>query len=186
MRPRSSIADGSQQFPYDPVRDRRLPRSADLRDFGYRAAADSMRITEVLRICGLAAAILAEIGLLLIALIPQSVWASHGFPNGPVPTSASSLVAGLFYVLPALTGILSRRWQAAIVFATLPAWLDLGAFAVAGAQRNGPFYLAVEPHAVSAVGTIELFAALGALGWLARPLVLGAFALLRRRSGSSV
>jgi hypothetical protein len=145
-----------------------------------------MRATELLRLCGLAAAILAEIALLLIALIPQSVWDSHGFPNGPIPTTASSLVAGLFYVLPALTGILSRRWQAAIVLATLPAWLDLGAFAVAGAQRNGPFYLAVDPHAVSTVGTIELFAVLGALGWLARPLILGAFAPLRRRAGSGI
>lgn len=116
--------------------------------------------------------IAAEIALLLIALVPQSIWASRGLPNGPIPHSATPLVAGLFYVLPALTGLLSRRWQAAVVLATLPAWLDLGAFAVAAASRIGPFYLAVEPHAVSTVGTLELFAVLGALGWLARPLVL--------------
>lgn len=131
----------------------------------------------------LALAIAGEITLLLIALVPQSIWADHGLPDGPIPHTATPLVAALFYVLPALTGLLCRRWQAAVVLATLPAWLDLGAFAVAAAGRIGPFYLAVEPHAVSTVGTLELFAVLGALGWLARPLVLGAAAWLPGRRG---
>lgn len=132
------------------------------------------------RVIALAAAIAVEVLLLLIALVPQSIWASHGFPNGPIPTRAAPLVAGAFYVLPAVTGLLSRRWQAAVVLATLPAWLDLGLFAIAAAPRIGPYYLAVEPHAVSTVGTLELFAVLGALGWLARPLVFGAVAQIRR------
>lgn len=132
------------------------------------------------RVIALCVAIAAEIILLLIALVPQSIWASHGFPDGPIPTRAAPVVAGAFYVLPALTGLLARRWQAAVVLATLPAWLDLGIFAIAAASRIGPYYLAVEPHAVSTVGTLELFAVLGALGWLARPLVFGAFAQLRR------
>lgn len=130
------------------------------------------------RLVALTLAIAGEIMLLLIALVPQSIWASRGLPDGPIPHAAAPLVAALFYALPALIGLLSRRWQAAIVLATLPAWLDLGAFAVAAAQRIGPFYLAVEPHAISTVGTLELFAVLGALGWLARPLVLGAAAVL--------
>jgi hypothetical protein len=137
---------------------------------------------ERLRLAALTLAILVEVTLLLIALVPQSVWASRGLPDGPIPTVASPLVAGLFYVLPALTGLLCQRWQVAVVLATLPAWLDLGAFAVAAAQRIGPFYLAVEPHAVSTVGTLELFAVLGALGWLARQPLLGALAALRGRS----
>jgi hypothetical protein len=61
------------------------------------------------------------------------------------------------------------------VLATLPAWLDLGAFAVAVATRFGPFYLGQDVHTISTVGTLELFAALGALGWLARTVVLAAF-----------
>lgn len=101
-------------------------------------------------------------------------------PNGPIPTELAPVVAGLFYALPSLTGLLARRWQVAIVLATLPAWLDLGVFAIAAASRIGPYYLVLEPHAVSTVGTFELFAALGALGWLARPFVIGAFARLRR------
>jgi hypothetical protein len=126
----------------------------------------------------LVAAIAVEILLLLVALVPNTVWARRGFPNGPIPESLAPLVAGAFYLLPALTGALCRRWQVAVVLATIPAWLDLGAFAVAAATRLGPFYVALDPHAVSTVGTLELFAALGALGWLARTALL---ATLRRR-----
>jgi hypothetical protein len=120
------------------------------------------------RLMLLTGAVAAEVALLLVALVPQSIWASRGLPDGPIPRALAPVVAGAFYVLPALAGALTRRWQAAIVLATLPAWLDLGLFSVAAATRIGPFYLALEPHAVSAVGTLELFAVLGALGWLAR------------------
>lgn len=123
------------------------------------------------RLLMLGAAVVCEVVLLLIALVPQSIWASHGLPDGPIPRSLSSVVAGVFYLLPAATGMLCERWQHAIVFATFPAWLDLGIFAVAAAVRVGPFYLATEPHAVSTVGTLELFAVLGLLGWLARPVL---------------
>jgi len=124
--------------------------------------------TAIARLALLTLSVVAEIALLLIALVPQSEWAARGLPDGPIARPLYPLVAGLFYALPALTGLLARRWQIAVLLATLPAWLDLGAFAVAAATRIGPFYLAQEPHASSAVGTLELFAALGALGWLAR------------------
>jgi len=120
----------------------------------------------------LIAAVACEMVLLLVALVPQDVWANHGYPGGPLPASLSPLVAGLFYLLPALTGMLCSRWQMALVLATLPAWLDLGIFAIAAASKIGPFYLVLDPHAVSTVGTLELFAVLGALGWLARVCAL--------------
>lgn len=124
--------------------------------------------------------VLSEMLLLLIALVPQSIWASLGHPDGPIPDALAPLVAGAFYCLPALTGALCRRWQLAVVLATLPAWLDLGIFAVAAARHIGPFYLVLDPHTVSTVGTLELFAILGALGWLARTSLLG---LLARGKG---
>lgn len=133
-----------------------------------------------LRLVALGVVVAVQIVLLLIALVPQNFWASHGLPNGPIPTGASPIVAGLFYLLPSFTGLLSRRWQVAVILATLPAWLDLGIFAIAAAPRIGPYYLAVEPHAVSTVGTLELFIVLGALGWLARALVMQAIAWLRQ------
>ena len=80
---------------------------------------------------------------------------------------------------PPSAGALSRRWQVAIVLATFPAWLDLGVFSIAAAQRLSPFYIAQDPHASGAVGLLELFAALGALGWLA---VWAARLVLRERA----
>lgn len=133
-----------------------------------------------LRLVVLGVAVTVQIILLLIALVPSTIWASHGLPDGPIPSAAAPIVAGLFYVLPSLTGLLARRWQVAIILATLPAWLDLGVFAIAASVRIGPYYLVLEPHAVSTVGTLELFAVLGALGWLARPLVIGAMTQFRR------
>src|SRR5262245_7684926 len=132
------------------------------------------------RLVALGTVVALQCVLLLIALVPPSIWADQGMPNGPLPTELAPVVAGLFYVLPSLTGMLARRWQVAILLATLPAWLDLGIFAIAAASRIGPYYLVLEPHAVSTVGTLELFAALGALGWLARPVLIGAGARLRR------
>lgn len=132
------------------------------------------------RLVALGSVVTVQCILLLIALVPASVWNDLGMPNGPLPTEMAPVVAGLFYVLPSVTGMLARRWQVAIILATLPAWLDLGIFAIAAASRIGPYYLVLEPHAVSTVGTLELFAALGALGWLARPVVIGAYARLRR------
>ena len=159
-------------FPAGPPR-KKIPRSR------------SARLVELLKALGirramLIASVLSEIILLLIALVPQSVWATHGYPNGPIPNTLAPLVAGAFYILPALTGALCRRWQLAIVLATLPAWIDLGVFAIAAAGHIGPFYLVIDPHAVSTVGTLELFAVLGALGWLARTSLLG---MLARRKG---
>jgi hypothetical protein len=116
----------------------------------------------------------------LIALIPQSIWSNLGYPSGPIPKALAPVVAGAFYLLPTLTGALCHRWKLAIVLATLPAWLDLGIFAIAAAGHIGPFYLAMDPHAVNTVGTLELFAVLGALGWLAQSSLRS---LLKRNKG---
>lgn len=159
-----------------PAGERRLPllvAVARLRQ-NARLIAVARWVRREWRRLALGATVLCELLLLLVALVPQSIWASRGFPDGPIPRSLAPVVAGAFYVLPAATGTLSRRWQTAVVLATLPAWIDLGLFAVAAAIRIGPFYLAMDPHAVSTVGTLELFAVLGALGWLARCAALDA------------
>jgi hypothetical protein len=128
----------------------------------------SMRREHVLYNLTLGLCLASEIGLLLISLVPHSVWASHGWPNGPIPEAAAPFVAALFYLFPAVIGGLCSRWQTAVVLATLPAWLDLGLFAVVAATRFGPFYLAEEAHAAGTASTLELFAVLGVLGWLTR------------------
>ena len=168
-QPRNPLVESRDAFPPPPD----FPHS--------RLARVSARIRRrSSRLIALGGVVTLQCILLLIALVPPSIWADHGMPNGPIPTELTPVVAGLFYVLPSLTGLLARRWQVAILLATLPAWLDLGIFALVAASRIGPYYLVLEPHAVSTVGTLELFAALGALGWLARPFVIGAYARLRR------
>ncbi len=112
--------------------------------------------------------VLAEAALLLIALVPPSVWATYGYPAGPIPNALAPVVAGAFYLLPLLAGLLCRRWHVAIILATFPALLDLAVFAIAAAKRIGPFYLVQDPHTANTVSTLELFGILGLLGWLGR------------------
>src|SRR5215469_228112 len=64
----------------------------------------SMRREQVLHNFALGLSLAGEIALLLIALVPQSVWASHGWPNGPIPQATYPLVAALFYLFPAVIG----------------------------------------------------------------------------------
>jgi hypothetical protein len=120
-------------------------------------------------------ATLAETLLLLVAVVPTSIWATHGYPDGPIPTKLYPVAAALFYALPTITGALCRRWPVAVVLATLPAWVDLAAFAVFASPKVGPFYVVLPDHAINSVGTLELFAIMGALGWLARTACLALF-----------
>ena len=106
--------------------------------------------------------------LLLISLTPQTTWANLHLPNGPIPTPLTPLAATLFYALPAMTGALCRRWYTAITLATLPAWVALGVFATLAAPRLGFAYLTQDTHAAGVIGTLELFAGMGLLGWIMR------------------
>ncbi len=171
MMPTASSSAREQMSPRRPQ-----PTNAHARDEPSQVSTGQNALRAI-ALTVLGAAVLGETLLLLVALIPQSIWAAHHFPNGPIPLKLAPVVAGLFYILPSVTGALCRRWQAAVVLATLPAWLDLGLFAVAASVGGhiGPFYLAQEPHSTSTVGTLELFAALGALGWLARTVLLALF-----------
>jgi hypothetical protein len=142
-----------------------------------RASSPDSR-QQALRIAIVAAsaiATLAETLLLLAAVVPTTIWAAHGYPNGPIPARLYPVAAALFYALPTVTGALCRRWPLAVVLATLPAWVDLAAFAVFAAPKVGPFYVVLPDHAINSVGTLEMFAILGAFGWLARTACLASF-----------
>jgi hypothetical protein len=106
--------------------------------------------------------------LLLISVTPQSTWMSLHLPDGPIPAPLTPLAAALFYALPAMTGALCRRWYGAITLATLPAWIALGVFATLAAPRLGFAYLTQDTHAAGVIGTLELFAGMGLLGWIMR------------------
>jgi len=126
--------------------------------------------------------LLVGTALLVIAAVPQTTWQSMGLPaDGPIPHALVPAEAGLFYLIPAVVGALCRRWQVALVLATAPAWIDLGVFVVSAAGQLGPFYL-TQNHSDGGVGTLELYAALGGFGWLARSAALLEW---RERAGST-
>jgi hypothetical protein len=119
-----------------------------------------------------------ETVLLLISVVPQTVWMSLHLPNGPIPTLFTPVAAAFFYALPTAIGALCHRWYSAVALATLPAWLALGVFAIVAAPRLGFAYLTQDTHAAGVIGTLELFAGMGLLGWILRLAVKDGLARL--------
>lgn len=112
--------------------------------------------------------------LVTSALVPAQLW-TRLLPNstsaaldGPFPPILAPIITVLLYIVPTLIGFLCQRWQRALLYATLPAWIGLGVFIVAATTKVGPFYLVSSDRVTANVSVLELFAALGALGWLAR------------------
>ncbi len=118
--------------------------------------------------------VLLETILVTLAMVPAQLW-TRVLPNtttaaldGPFPPHIAPVITALLYIVPTLIGLLSRSWQRALLCATLPAWIGLGAFVVAATFKVGAFYLVSVDHVVANVSVLELFAALGAFGWLGR------------------
>lgn len=120
--------------------------------------------------------VVLEIILVLLALVPAQLWTrllpnfSNAALDGPFPPSIAPVVTLLLYLLPTIIGFLCRSWQRALLFATLPAWLGLGAFLVAATFKIGAFYLVSSDHVTANVSILEMFAALGVIGWLIRSI----------------
>jgi hypothetical protein len=121
--------------------------------------------------------VLLEIALVTMALIPQQEW-THLLPNspsaaldGPFPHSVAIVIPVLLYIIPTLVGFLCRNWQQALFYATLPAWIGLGLFVTAASFKVGIFYLVSADSVTANVSVLELFAALGGIGWLAQYVV---------------
>ena len=118
--------------------------------------------------------VVIETILVLLALVPAQLWTrllpniSSAALDGPFPPKIAPVISALLYLLPTAIGFLSRSWQRALLCATLPAWIGLGAFLVAATFKVGAFYLVSVDHVTANVSILELFAALGALGWLGR------------------
>ena len=118
--------------------------------------------------------VIVETILVTMALVPVKVWTRllPASPSaalyGPFPPILAPIIPALLYLVPTAIGFLCRSWQRALLYATLPAWIGLGLFVIAASFKVGAFYL-VSPTMVTAnVSTLELFAALGAIGWLGR------------------
>lgn len=121
--------------------------------------------------------IVVETLLVALALVPAQLWtriltgSSSAALDGPFPPAIAPVITALLYLLPSVIGLLCRSWQRALLFATLPAWVGLGLFVIAATFKVGAFYLVSSDHVTANVSVLELFAALGAIGWLARSLI---------------
>ncbi|MGZ3644046.1 MAG: hypothetical protein ACXVCM_09350 [Ktedonobacteraceae bacterium] len=112
--------------------------------------------------------------LVTMALVPAQLWtrllpgSTSAALYGPFPPILAPIVPALLYLIPTTVGFLCRSWQRALLYATLPAWIGLGLFVIAASFKVGAFYLVSPTQVTANVSTLELFAALGAIGWLGR------------------
>jgi hypothetical protein len=117
-----------------------------------------------------------ETALISMALVPPQLWtrilpqSATAAMDGPFPPGIAPVITVLLYLVPTLIGFLSRHWQQALFYATLPVWIGLGIFLIAATSRVGIFYIVSADHVTANVSTLELFAVLGGIGWLGRYL----------------
>jgi len=118
--------------------------------------------------------VVLETVLVAMALVPAQLWtrllpdSANAALDGPFPSKIAPVITALLYILPTVIGFLCRSWQRALLCATLPAWIGLGAFVIAATFKVGAFYLVAPANVTANVSVLELFAALGAIGWLGR------------------
>jgi hypothetical protein len=118
--------------------------------------------------------VIIETLLVTMALVPPQLWTrllpgtTSAALYGPFPPILAPVIPALLYLVPTVVGFLCHSWQKALLFATLPAWIGLGLFVIAASFKVGSFYLVSPAQVTANVSTLELFAALGAIGWLGR------------------
>jgi hypothetical protein len=118
--------------------------------------------------------VVVETILVTMALVPPLLWtrllpgSSSAALYGPFPPILAPIIPALIYLVPTAVGFLCRSWQRALLYATLPAWIGLGLYVIAASFKVGAFYLVSPTQVTANVSTLELFAALGAIGWLGR------------------
>ena len=121
--------------------------------------------------------IVIETLLVTLALVPAQLWtrllpqSTSAALDGPFPAPIAPVITALLYLLPVAIGYLTHDWQRALLYATLPAWIGLGLFVIAATSKVGAFYLISVDHVTANVSILELFAALGGIGWLGRFIV---------------
>src|SRR5712692_5945474 len=118
--------------------------------------------------------VIFETILVTLALVPAQLWtrllpgSTSAALDGPFPPILAPIIPALLYLVPTAIGFLCRSWQRALLYATIPAWIGLGLFVIAAASKVGAFYLVSPTQVTSNVSVLELFAALGGIGWLGR------------------
>ncbi len=132
--------------------------------------AKSEKLWGVFLIC----LVITETMLVSLALVPAQMWtrilpySADAALDGPFPATIAPMITALIYLLPTIISFLCRTWQRALFYAMLPAWISLGIFVTAATLKVGAFYLVSADHVIANVSVLELFVALGGIGWLAR------------------
>ncbi len=114
--------------------------------------------------------------LVIMAMLPPQVWTrvlpagGNATLNGPFPAPIAPVITVILYLLPTIIGFLNRRWQRALLLSTIPAWVGLGIFLITATVKQGAFYMVSADRILSNVSVLQLFAALGGIGWLGRHL----------------
>jgi hypothetical protein len=118
--------------------------------------------------------------LVLLALVPPQLWTrllpqtTSAALDGPFPPVIAPVITAFLYLVPTVIGFLCRSWQQALLYSTIPAWVGLGCFVIAATFaapfKVGAFYLVSVDHVIANVSILELFAALGGIGWLGRSI----------------
>ncbi len=134
------------------------------------AANRNAAIVRRVQVGGIIALATIQTGLLLTAYLPARIITDLGWTtsNGPFPSAAAPVVTLFFYLLPFASGLLTQRWEVALLASTAPAWLAVGLFTAITSTQNGIFYFTKLGQPANLVGTLELFAALGLFGWITR------------------
>lgn len=120
--------------------------------------------------------VVIETLLVLLALVPPQLWTrllpqtTSAALDGPFPPLIAPVITTVLYLVPTVIGFLCRSWQQALLYSTIPAWVGLGCFVIAASFKVGAFYLISVDHVIANVGILELFAALGGIGWLGRSI----------------
>jgi len=120
--------------------------------------------------------VVIETLLVLLALVPAQLWTrllpqtTSAALDGPFPPVIAPVITAALYLVPTIIGSLCRSWQQALLYSTIPAWVGLGCFLIAATFKVGAFYLISVDHVMANVSILELFAALGGIGWLGRSI----------------
>lgn len=120
---------------------------------------------EIYRLIGLSVAVLLEgAAALSIALNISFLPLGAAYPY---------VVSVASWVLPVLMGLLSRRFEAAILLAVLPVFLLVLVYLAIHALVWNEDLLVVAAQAGSMAGTLVLVGGLGFFGWLIRRVLFG-------------
>lgn len=127
---------------------------------------------ELLRILGLSVVVLLE-GAATVSIALHAAFL-------PIGAAYPYVVSAASWVLPVLVGVLSRRFEAAVLLAVLPVWLLALVYLAAYAPVWNVDLFTLGVQAGRTAGVTVLLGSLGFFGWLIRRAVFGAKATSAR------